>query len=295
MKKRRQTTATATSHTIASALATLDRLEAEAGKTENRTRKAVELLEDKRFHGSEDVRDFATLRAALIKGTDATTAPFKTALETIARTSAGVRLRRSDEPARIVDLSAYIAGVPECYYHQRQQTKPIYKIAIFNTYPHFTPAEHIANRAAAIVALAKQLKAQGASVQLQIIFNKVHDHKGAKRVSIPFNLDALNVGQLAFTISPAFYRTYSMILDEEIFSQWDESTFASCQIRGDYNKPTNDSDTINLLDYYQQKGQGGDSEAETTYKYGTPERAFATIKAEFETELKRISQTNKTK
>ena len=287
MKKRRQTTAT--SHTIASALATLDRLEAEAGKSENRTRKAVELLEDKRFHGSEDVRDFATLRAALIKGTPATTAPFKTALETIARTSAGVRLRRSDEPARIVDLSAYIAGVPECYYHQRQQTKPIYKIAIFNTYPHFTPAGHIANRAAAIVALAKQLKAQGASVQLQIIFNKVHDHKGAKRVSIPFNLDALNIGQLAFIISPAFYRTYSMILDEEIFSQWDETTFASCQIRGDYNKPTSDSDTINLLDYYQQKGQP--SGAETADKYGTPERAFATVKAEFEAEIKRISQT----
>lgn len=287
--KRTTTTTAAASHNITSALATLDHLEAEAGKSENRTRKAVELLEDKRFHGSDDVRDFATLRAALIKGTPATTAPFKIALETIARTSAGVRLRRSDEPARVVDISAYIAGVPECYYHQRQQTKPIYKIAIFNTYPHFTPAEHIANRAAAIVALAKQLKAQGASVQLQIIFNRVHDHKGAKRVAIPFNLDALNIGQLAFIISPAFYRTYSMILDEDIFSQWDESTFASCQIRGDYNKPTSDSDTINLLDYYQQKGQPGG--AETADKYGTPERAFATVKAEFETELKRISQT----
>lgn len=282
-------TTTATSHTITSTLATLDRLEAEAGKTENRTRKAVELLEDRRFHGSDAVRDFATLRTALIKGTPATTAPFKTALETIARTSAGVRLRRSDEPARIVDLSAYIAGVPECYYHQRQQTKPIYKIAIYNTYPHFTPAAHIANRAAAIVALAKQLKAQGASVQLQIIFNKVHDHKGAKRVAIPFNLDALNIGQLAFIISPAFYRTYSMILDEEIFNQWDEEKFACCQIKGDYNKPTDTADTINLLDYYQQKHQPGG--AETADKYGTPERAFATIRAEFESELKRISQT----
>ena len=288
MKKRRKTTATP-SHTITSTLATLDRLEAEAGKSENRTRKAVELLEDKRFHGSDDVCDFSTLRTALIKGTPATTAPFKTALETIARTLAGVRLRRSDEPARIVDLSAYIAGVPECYYHQRQQTKPIYKIAIFNTYPHFTPAEHIANRAAAIVALAKQLKAQGASVQLQIIFNKVHDRKDAKRVSIPFNLDALNIGQLAFIISPAFYRTYSMILDEEIFEQWDEEKFASCQIKGDYNQPTSDSQTINLLDYYQQKSQPDG--CDTATKYGTPERAFATIKAEFETEIKRISQT----
>ena len=31
--------------------------------------------------------------------------------------------------------------------------------------------------------------------------------------------------------------------------------------------------------------------AETADKYGTPERAFATIRAEFESELKRISQT----
>lgn len=286
MKKRHQTTATATSHTITSALATLDRLEAEAGKSENRTRKAVELLEDRRFHGSDAVSDFPTLRAALIKGTPATTAPFKTALDTIARTSSGVRLRRSDEPARVVDISAYIAGVPECYYHQHQQTKPIYKIAIYNTYPHFTPADHIANRAAAIVALAKQLKAQGASVQLQIIFNKVHDHKGAKRVAIPFNLDALNIGQLAFIISPAFYRTFSMILDEEIFSQWDETTFASCQIRGDYNKPTSDSDTINLLDYYQQKSQPDG--CDTATKYGTPAKAFETIKAEFAAEILRL-------
>ena len=172
--------------TITAPARELDKIEAEC-----RLAKAERFLKNTDFHGSPEVFDFPTLREALARGIATKTAEAAAALKTITEKSCGVKLRRTDEPARIVDISAYLQGVPECYYKPTAQTKPHYKLAIFNSFPWWTPAHYIANRAAAIVALAKQMKAAGASISAAIVFRQVHESGASAQTLFPVNLSTL--------------------------------------------------------------------------------------------------------
>ena len=283
-------------HTITSALSTLAKLEAEANATSERAEKARAMLEDTNFHGSPEVRDFPTLRQAITQGTSTTTAPFKTALNAITHTADGLRLKRTDEPARVVDVCAYLQGVPECFYKIQNKAKPVYNIVVYNSFAWFITAEQIANRAAAIVALAKQLKATGASVALEIAYDCRNTRTDERaRVRIPYSLDGLNLGQFAFAISPTFFRTFCLMLDESTFNYWDNVTRASSHTQG--TDTTTDADKINLPDFYnddstsakrRRDARRNDYQRQFETKYGTPERAFATVKAQFEAEILRL-------
>lgn len=277
--------------TITSPARELDKIEAEC-----RRDKTEHFLERTDFHGSPEVFDFPTLREALARGIATKTAEAAAALKTIAEKSCGLKLRRTDEPARIVDISAYLQGVPECYYKPTARTKPHYKLAIFNSFPWWTPAHCIANRAAAIVALAKQMKAAGAGVSAEIVFRYVHKKNGASGQTLfPVNLDALNLGKFAFMMSPTFFRTYIFMILESQLSYWQRAESAASDVISPSGTPDH-LRQINFPDGYQSFVFGGRTRAEvkklnianTEDLYGTPERAFETIKKQFAENVERI-------
>lgn len=281
--------------TITAPARELDKIEAEC-----RLAKAERFLENTDFHGSPEVFNFSTLREALARGIATKTAEAAAALKTIAEKSCGVKLRRTDEPARIVDISAYLQGVPECYYKPATQTKPHYKLAIFNSFPWSTPAHCIANRAAAIVALAKQMKAAGAGVSASIVFRQIHKNGASAQTLFPVNLDALNLGKFAFMMSPTFFRTYIFMMIESQFNYWQRAeSFAE-----DVTSPSSTPDhlrQINFPDGYQDFIYGGRTKAQARKLnaehmkdlYGTPERAFETIKKQFAENVERIKHLQK--
>lgn len=251
------------------------------------------------FHGAPEIKDFPTLRKALAQGIPAKTAAISAALKTIAEKQTGLKLRHTDEPARIVDISAYLQGVPECYYKPQAQNKPYYKLIIFNSFPCCVPACCIANRAAAIVALAKQMKAAGAGVSAEIVFRTKPTGRKISlpnvQTSFPVNLDALNIGKFAFMTSPAFYRTYIFAQLETQYNNWKnktpivESAISPCGIPNHLRQ-------INFPDGYQNFLHGGGSKTEaarinTAHNetlYGTPDDAFETIRRQFNENIERI-------
>lgn len=281
--------------TITAPARELDKIEAEC-----RRAKAERILENTDFHGSPEVFDFPTLREALARGIETKTAEAAVALKTIAEKSCGVKLRRTDEPARIVDISAYLQGVPECYYKPTVQTKPHYKLAIFNSFTWWTPAHYIANRAAAIVALAKQIKAAGAGVSAAIAFRQIHKSGASAQTLFPVNLDALNLGKFAFMMSPTFFRTYIFMMTESQFNYWQRAESAASEVISPSGTPDH-LRQINFPDGYQDFIHGGRTKAQVRKLniehmkdlYGTPERAFETIKKQFAENVERIKHLQK--
>lgn len=276
---------------------TLDNLRAylaelEAASAANPARAAF-FFRDPKFIGTDKITDFKTLREALFYGIETQTAEFKSALATIERKTAAVHLRRTDEPARVVDISSYLQGVPECFYKIETKRREVYRLQVYNSFPWIIPAECIANRAAAIVALAKKIKASGASANIEIIFDLNDDVNGIK-IKIPVNLDALNIAQFAFIVSPAFFRTFIFMTLETVFHNWTRTKSKTSQVQG--NSRRNANHEISFPDGYQNtaattaKTKKAFRNAQIEYarnQYGTPERALATIEKQFETELLR--------
>jgi len=276
---------------------TLDNLRAyladlEAASAANPERAAF-FFRDPKFIGTDKITDFKTLRDALFYGIETQTADFKSALDTIERQTAAARLRRTDEPARIVDISSYLQGVPECFYKIEARTREVYRLQAYNSFTWFTPAECIANRAAAIVALAKKIKARGAAARIEIISDWHDDDGNQLKIKIPVNLDALNIAQFAFIVSPAFLRTYIFMTFETVFHNWKHATNKAAQVLGNRHRPI--TREVSFPDGYQNTvttAQTGTAyrHAQTEYmrnQYGTPERALATIEKQFESELLR--------
>lgn len=277
---------------------TLDNLRAyladlEAASAANPERAAF-FFRDPKFIGTDKITDFKTLREALFYGIEAQTADFKSALDTIEHQTVAARLRRTDEPARVVDISSYLQGVPECFYKIETKRREVYRLQVYNSFPCIIPAGWIAKRAAAIVALAKKIKARGASANIEIIFDLNDDDGNQLKIKIPVNLDALNIAQLAFIISPAFFRTYIFMTLETVFHNWKHAKNKSSQVQGNSHRPI--TREISFPDGYQStvtttaKTKTAYRNAQIKYmrnQFGTPERALATIEKQFETELLR--------
>lgn len=275
----------------------LDTIEAASAKNESRAR---DFLENQTFHGAPEICDFKTLRAATHYGIETETREFTATLATMATYTGAAKLKRTDEPARIVDISAYLQGIPEAYYKTQPAPQIKFDLVIYVSAPWYIPAEYIRNRAAAIVALVKKLKAARAAVRLNIA---VHDSdKGPfayrANVNIPVNIDALNIGQFAFMTSPAFLRTYIFMLHETILNNWERPYPYDCKVGGTEEIPSNDK--INFPDFYQLLIRGSTKAKRKSANikqaeemYGTPARAFETIEKQLNNELKRIRKQQK--
>lgn len=266
---------------------TLDNLRAyladiEAASAANPARAAF-FFRDPKFIGTDKITDFKTLREALFYGIETQTAEFKSALATIAHKAASARLRRTDEPARVVDISSYLQGIPECFYKICTARREVYRLQVYNSFPWFIRADCIANRAAAIIALAKKIKARGASASVEILFDLYSDKGDRIQVKIPANLDALNIAQFAFIVSPAFFRTFIFMTLETVFRNWTRGKNMSIQTQGTRQRPQ--TDAIIFADSYQIQT---DKRDKGRAQYGTPERALATIEKQFLTELNRL-------
>ncbi|WYJ06569.1 hypothetical protein P3B99_004990 [Opitutia bacterium KCR 482] len=194
----------------------------------------------------------------------------------------------------------YLQGVPECYYKPTVQTKPHCKLAIFNSFAWWTPAHCIANRAAAIVALAKQIKSAGAGVSAAIAFRQIHKSGASAQTLFPVNLDALNLGKFAFMMSPTFFRTYIFMMMESQFNYWQRAKSAASEVISPSGTPDH-LRQINFPDGYQDFIHGGRTKAQVRKLniehmkdlYGTPERAFETIKKQFAENVERIKHLQK--
>ena len=263
----------------------LDQIQKSAERTARARSKATELLARTSFHGNEEITDFESLRRAVIAGTPVETAKFKTALSAIETHSAAAKIKRTDEPARIVDCAAYLEGLPECYFKLKPTCIESYNLKFSLSAPAAVSPEILQNRAAALVALIKHLKARRAAVKLTVVDYTENRAGSFTEKNFTINTDSMNIGQIAFFASPAFLRTFSFLADEELTNHWKNSDLF-VDGTNSFKEPT-DPERINFKSIYQQL-QAGKNLNEIKAQYLTPEAAYKSIQAEFNAECNRL-------
>lgn len=276
--------------TITAPVSYLEILKRESEQSKTAQNKAASLLTDKEFHGAPTITNFETLEEATRHGIPFETIHFKNTISEIQQKTLAKRLSRTDEPSRIVDPATFLEGIPECFFKLNPSIRESYNITFYLGAPWFTKPKTLQNRAAAMVALIKHLKARGAALNLEIADALNYTSSGVKHQAIlkfPINVDALNIGQIAFFTSPAFFRTYIFMAYENIFKTWNLNKKSASKAIS--NLAPENNNRINLKSFQQQEHFETKTYKEIEAQYDSPQKAFDSIEKEFKSEIVRLS------
>jgi hypothetical protein len=134
--------------------------------------------------------------------------------------NANRRTLKPDMAGPVLDVPAYLAGLPECFRRfEPKPEAPAVNIQVDLGLGGYVGADEIYNRAAAIVALIDGLQAAGRRVNLTIehlICGSIRRQYIYRKINI--KLDPIDLSELAFALSPLCKRRFGFVLYEQFIS-----------------------------------------------------------------------------